>query len=104
MSMWFRVHFPMDQVASGAVRRLMESLLPIATNIPDLSGIGVFSSELEKSGEVVYFSPAAAIAFAPILAGLPAEECERPSAEKVGLLYGDETKAWKLLGHQFRKA
>jgi hypothetical protein len=57
----------------------------------------VFSSEAQPHGADVYFSPAVVPLLDPLLARFKSVRCEKPDADAVGLIAGDQTEAWDLL-------
>jgi hypothetical protein len=97
---WFRIWFPKDLFASGAVSRfLLDHLLPAAEQLRDLdlSTVAIFDADDRKEGRYVYLSPGAFGAFLEIAVEHRAVPCDRPALGSLSLMYGDQWTAWKLL-------
>jgi hypothetical protein len=88
MKSWMLVRFSSAEVAAGVVARLMRDLMPLALEVRNYDGVGVFCSALGSREKGVYFSPGAAKAFASALANLRVERCDSPNPEALQLLYG----------------
>jgi hypothetical protein len=97
---WYRIWFPKDLFASGAVSRfLLDHVLPAAEQLRDLdlSTVAIFDADDRKEGRYVYLSPRAFGAFLEIAVEHRALPCDRPALDGLSLLYGNELAARRLL-------
>lgn len=97
---WHRFRFSRDEIASGAMGRLLvDSLLPAAEEDGglDLSTVAIFRADDSEGGKYLYLSPGAFLTFRAIAVDHGAQPCDRPAPEGLSLLYGDASTAWILL-------
>jgi hypothetical protein len=76
----------------------MDTHLPLAEKVKDLSGVAIFAGDDDRGGKYLYFSPGAAVALRSSRSNNRSLPCERPTFAGFEVFDGHEALVRKLLG------
>jgi hypothetical protein len=91
-----RVRFQAERVAK-AMAHFMDTHLPLAEKVKDLSGVAIFAGDDDRGGKHLYFSPRGCCSVAELALEYSSLPCERPTFAVFEVFDGHEALVRKLL-------
>jgi len=91
-----RVRFQAERVAK-AMAHFMDTHLPLAEKVKDLSGVAIFAGDDDRGGKYLYFSPRGCCSVAELALEYSSLPCERPTFAVFEVFDGHEALVRKLL-------
>ena len=94
---WYEVILSSEQLSEGISERIQSDFEILFAKAKTPPGMALFCDTFPVPQFSMYFSPVAGQYASDLIATYSGDACEKPDANEVTLLVGDEDSAWDLL-------